>query len=100
MKTEDKNRELTLKILEEFSNKIIKTVSTGSGDPDLIQKTADLLCEKTEELNEKADNWDNINAAIAEFYEDYDDDGNRIPPKREGDLCDIGLIAAQKTGWL
>ena len=46
------NKESTLKILEEFSNKIIKTVSTGSGDPNLIQKTADLLCEKTEEMDE------------------------------------------------
>ena len=51
-------------------------------------------------LKKKANSWDGICNAIAEFYEDYDDNGNEIPPQKDGDLCDIGLVAAEYTGYL
>jgi hypothetical protein len=56
--------------------------------------------EEYENLKCVKDKWHKLNRAISDFYEDYDDDGNEIPPKRQGDLCDIGEVAARHLGYL
>ena len=43
--------------------------------------------------------WDKLNEWIGKFYESEDDDGNEIPPEKEGDLMDIGLVAIDLTGF-
>jgi len=63
-------------------------------------KTIEIKTEEYESLKRKANAWNKLVADIGEFYEDYNDDGIEIPPKREGDLGDIGLVAAEATGYL
>lgn len=58
-----------------------------------------------EELNvvkirSKAEKWDELSDRIGKFYETYDDDGNEIEAEEEGDLMDIGEVAATLTGYL
>ena len=51
-------------------------------------------------LKEKAEKWDGLCNSIADFYCDETGEYNEDNPKRKGDLCDIGEVAATATGWL
>lgn len=44
--------------------------------------------------------YEELKKAVGEFYPDYDDKNNEIPAKREGDLGDIGELAARTFGYL
>lgn len=56
--------------------------------------------EQIAEWEKKATKWDALAADIAEFYPDYTEDGSEIPAIRQGDLADIGEVAATAFGWL
>lgn len=56
--------------------------------------------EQINEWKAKAEKWDKLGNEIAKYYESEDDEGNDLPPEKEGDLCDIGLEAAKAFGWL
>lgn len=51
-------------------------------------------------IEEKAKKWDKLDAQISEYYESENKEGNVIPPEKDGDLCDIGELAAIAFGWL
>lgn len=53
-----------------------------------------------EAMIRKAEKWDQLEDKIAEFYPTYDDDGEEIPAKRNGDLGTIGEAAATAFGYL
>lgn len=42
--------------------------------------------------------WDKLVEELSKFAESYDEEGNKIPPERDGDLTDIGQIAWDLTG--
>ncbi len=48
------------------------------------------------EWKKKADQWDNLDSEIGKFYEGP----NGEPPEKEGDLGDIGEVAASAFGWI
>lgn len=48
----------------------------------------------------KADKWDKLSQEIGEYYETEGKDGEEIAPKRKGDLCDIGEVAARAFGYM
>lgn len=51
-------------------------------------------------LKAKAERLDKIEAEVLKYYEDYDEDGNEIPPEKEGDLSDIGEYICSEFGML
>jgi hypothetical protein len=56
--------------------------------------------KELEILKRKAEKWDNLGKEIDKFYVnvhgEYDEDNS----EREGDLGDIGEVAAMAYGWL
>ena len=50
--------------------------------------------EQIEIFKEKANKWDALDKKISKFYNEEDDEVN------DGDLCDIGEIAAQAFCYL
>jgi hypothetical protein len=48
----------------------------------------------------KSQKWDELEAKIAKFYENEEGDFDEEKPEQEGDLCDIGELAAEAFGWL
>lgn len=52
--------------------------------------------EEYNELKTKADKWDSLDDQISKFYLDDEDNEEEF----EGDLCDIGEIAAMAFGYL
>lgn len=55
------------------------------------ENLSDLLTEFAEKFKTKAEKWDRLERMVGAFYEDEDG---------EGDLFDIGEIAAMEFGYL
>jgi hypothetical protein len=56
--------------------------------------------EQIEEWKAKAEKWDALETEIGKYYPDFDEDDNEIEPVKEGDLNDIGEVAARAFGFL
>lgn len=56
--------------------------------------------KRLKKLLEDGLRYQKLEAAVGEYYETYDDAGNEMAPKREGDLGDIGELVAQEMGYL
>lgn len=56
--------------------------------------------EQIEAWKQKAEKWDKLEAEVLAYYETYDEEGNELEPEKEGDLGDIGEVAARAFGFL
>ncbi len=63
-------------------------------------KNVTMTKEEAATLKSKAEKWDKLENEISEFYTDADGEYSEENPKRQGDLCDIGELAAMAFGWL
>ena len=64
-----------------------------------MEKT-ELTKEEFEELKTKAEKWDKLGSEIEKFYTNSEGEINEDNLESEGDLGDIGEIAATAFGWL
>lgn len=44
--------------------------------------------------------WEELSEEVGQYYETEDNNFDPVPPKKKGDLGDIGEIAARKLGYL
>lgn len=61
----------------------------------VLEEEIESLKKKVSILEIKASSYDILDVKIGKFYKD---DGNE--PEQEGDLCDIGEVAASHFGYL
>ena len=64
-----------------------------------LQAYADWLEKKIKKYKSKADKWDKLDEEIGRFY-DSDCEELNGSDSEEGDLCDIGEVAAKAFGYL
>jgi hypothetical protein len=48
----------------------------------------------------KAEKWDKLEKEIAKFYTNSNGEADEENPENDGDLADLGEIAASAFGWL
>jgi hypothetical protein len=56
--------------------------------------------EQIEQWEKKAEKWDALETEIGKYYPDLDENDNEIDPIKEGDLTDIGEVAAIAFGFM
>jgi len=56
--------------------------------------------EQIEGFKHKAEKWDKLEEQISKFYADEDGEYSEDEPEQDGDLCDIGELAAIAFGFM
>ena len=93
----DEVKRLTMCIV----NQILDTAETSVEKRQSINDHCDkFVMNILSPLYNKAKEWGDLYEEIAKYYETYTDDGEEIAPEEEGDLCDIGEVAATRLGLM
>lgn len=90
-------------LVDKVRKRIKKTKQTIGGFFEIAAKAELVLTppdQKLKEWKEKAEKWDVLGGKIASFYINKEGEYDEDQPENDGDLNDIGEVAATAFGWL